>query len=61
MASRTGIKHESPQVIVLRNGRPVYAASHWDITGEEVARAAGAAETARRTDEDIEGDQWRDE
>ena len=43
VASRTGIEHESPQVIVLRNGQPVYAASHWDITGEEVARAAGAA------------------
>jgi bacillithiol system protein YtxJ len=43
VASRTGIEHESPQVIVLSDGRPVYAASHWDITGEEVARAAGAA------------------
>ena len=43
VARRTGIEHESPQVIVLRNGRPVYAASHWDITGEEVARAAGVA------------------
>ena len=43
VASRTGIEHESPQVIVLRDGRPVYAASHWDITGEKVARAARAA------------------
>jgi bacillithiol system protein YtxJ len=43
VASRTGIEHESPQVIVLRNGRPVYAASHWDITGKEVARSAEAA------------------
>jgi bacillithiol system protein YtxJ len=43
VARRTGIEHESPQVIVLRNGQPVYAASHWDINGEEVARAAGAA------------------
>ncbi len=43
VASRTGIEHASPQVIVLRNGRPVYAASLWDITGEEVARAAAAA------------------
>jgi bacillithiol system protein YtxJ len=43
VASRTGIEHESPQVIVLRNGQPVYAASHWNITGEEVTRAAGAA------------------
>ena len=41
VASRTGIEHESPQVIVLRDGRPVYAASLWDITAEDVARAAG--------------------
>ena len=43
VASRTGIGHESPQVIVLRDGRPVYAASHWDITGEKVARAVEGA------------------
>ena len=43
VANRIGIEHESPQVIVVRNGRPIYAASHWDITGEDVARAAGAA------------------
>ena len=43
VASRTGIEHESPQVIVLRNGRPVYAASHRDITREGVARAARGA------------------
>ena len=43
VASRTGIKHESPQVIVLRNGRVVYAASHRGIIGEEVARATGGA------------------
>jgi bacillithiol system protein YtxJ len=43
VARRTGIAHESPQVIVLRDGRPVYAASHWDITGEAVARAARSA------------------
>ena len=42
VASRIGVEHESPQVIVLRNGQPVYSASLWDISGEEVARAAGA-------------------
>jgi bacillithiol system protein YtxJ len=35
VASRTGIEHESLQVVVLRNGLPVYAASHWNITGED--------------------------
>jgi bacillithiol system protein YtxJ len=35
VASRTGIEHESLRAIVLRNGLPVYAASHWNITGED--------------------------
>ena len=43
VANRTGIAHQSPQVIVLRNGRAVYAASHSNITASEVARAAGGA------------------
>ena len=43
VAIRTGIEHESPQVIVLRNGQPVYTASLWHISGKEVARAAGGA------------------
>ena len=41
VARRTGIEHESPQVIVLRDGQAVYSASLWDIKGDEVARAAG--------------------
>ena len=31
LAARTGVRHESPQAIVLRDGRPVYHASHYDI------------------------------
>ena len=31
IADRTGIRHESPQAIVLVNGEPTYHASHWDI------------------------------
>lgn len=31
VSQRTGIRHESPQAIVLVNGAPVYHASHWDI------------------------------
>jgi bacillithiol system protein YtxJ len=33
---RTGIKHESPQAIVLKNGEAVYHASHYDITIEDI-------------------------
>jgi len=39
IALSTGINHESPQVIVLRNGKPVWHTSHWDITKEAVAGA----------------------
>lgn len=37
--ARTGIRHESPQAIILRGGRAVWSASHYDITAEEVERA----------------------
>ena len=29
---RTGVMHESPQVLILKKGRVVWHASHWDIT-----------------------------
>ena len=39
IAQRTGVRHESPQAIVLRRGQPVWTASHYDITAAEVERA----------------------
>jgi len=33
---RTGIKHESPQAIVLKDGEAVYHASHYDITIDDI-------------------------
>jgi bacillithiol system protein YtxJ len=36
---RTGVEHETPQVIVLRNGQVVWNASHWKIKAETVAEA----------------------
>jgi bacillithiol system protein YtxJ len=39
IASRTGIRHESPQAIVLRNGQAVWSASHFDITAKAVEQA----------------------
>lgn len=44
--NRLGVAHESPQVIVLRNGQVVWNASHFKITTAAVAaavREAGAA------------------
>jgi bacillithiol system protein YtxJ len=37
--SRTGVRHESPQVLVLRRGQSVWSASHFDITAEAVEQA----------------------
>ncbi len=37
--ARTGVRHESPQAIVLRNGQSVWSASHWNVTSDAVERA----------------------
>jgi bacillithiol system protein YtxJ len=37
VADRMGQPHESPQLFVLRDGRPVWHAEHFDITPEAVA------------------------
>jgi len=39
LANLTGIRHETPQVIVLRDGKAVWNASHFDVTAGDVARA----------------------
>ncbi len=36
---RTGVSHETPQVLVFRNGKVVWNASHWHITADAVADA----------------------
>ena len=38
IAQKTGIRHESPQAIVLKNGKAIYHASHYDITAEDIQR-----------------------
>jgi bacillithiol system protein YtxJ len=37
----TGIRHESPQAIILKRGKTVYSASHYDITVEEIEAGLG--------------------
>jgi bacillithiol system protein YtxJ len=44
IAGETGIAHESPQVLLFRNGKASWSASHWDINGESLKAALGAAE-----------------
>ena len=38
-AERLGIRHETPQAILLRDGRPVWNASHFRITADALTRA----------------------
>jgi bacillithiol system protein YtxJ len=38
-AERFGIRHETPQAILLRDGRPVWNASHFRITADALTRA----------------------
>ena len=35
----TGVRHESPQVILLRDGKAVWDASHFDVNAATVAQA----------------------
>ena len=37
--TRSGIRHESPQAILFRDGQPVWHASHFAITAKSLAEA----------------------
>ena len=37
VAEKTGLRHESPQVILFKDGAPVFEANNWDITPEALA------------------------
>lgn len=39
LESMTGVRHESPQVILLRDGQAVWNASHFDVNAASVSRA----------------------
>ena len=36
IAERFGVRHETPQALVIKNGRVVWHASHWSITPESI-------------------------
>lgn len=40
VAESTGIRHQSPQAILLRDGKAVWHASHFNITAESLAEAS---------------------
>jgi bacillithiol system protein YtxJ len=37
--SMTGVRHESPQVILLRDGKAIWNASHFDVNASSVSKA----------------------
>ena len=38
-ASRLGVRHQSPQAILVEHGQPVWTASHWSITTDALEKA----------------------
>ncbi len=36
IADKTGVRHETPQAMVLKDGKVIYHASHYDVTAEDV-------------------------
>jgi bacillithiol system protein YtxJ len=41
IAERFGVRHESPQVLVIYDGRAVWHASHWRVTAAAIVDAVG--------------------
>lgn len=44
IAEELGVRHETPQVIILNQGRPLFDASHRDITAQTVRQALSASD-----------------
>lgn len=43
IAEALGVEHQSPQAILVRDGRAVWNASHWDVTREKLKEAEAGA------------------
>ena len=48
-AARLGVRHQSPQALLIRGGRVVWSASHFRVTAREIADAVTAAATTTPT------------
>ena len=42
VAEVTGLRHESPQLILFKDGQAIFDRDNWDITGEAVAEGLDA-------------------
>jgi bacillithiol system protein YtxJ len=45
---RFGVRHESPQALLIKDGRVLWHASHWRITPESLKEALSHAESAHQ-------------
>lgn len=45
VAERFGVRHESPQALLISNGESTWHASHWEITEEAMDEARAQATT----------------
>jgi bacillithiol system protein YtxJ len=43
VAERTGVRHESPQALLVKDGRAVWSASHWDLSEDAFREALASA------------------
>ncbi|HZW78566.1 MAG TPA: bacillithiol system redox-active protein YtxJ [Flavobacteriaceae bacterium] len=41
IASRFGVQHESPQILIIKGGKSIYDTSHHSIDADEVAKIVG--------------------
>lgn len=48
IAERFGIRHESPQALLIKDGRVVWHASHWSITSDSLGDALRVSEAQAR-------------
>lgn len=45
IASELGIRHETPQAILLKDGEPVFDTSHFSVTAQAIREATGYPHT----------------
>ena len=46
ISTRVGIRHETPQALLIMGGRVVWSASHFRVTAEAIAKAIQSHQTA---------------
>lgn len=49
-AARLGVRHQSPQAILVHDGRAVWAASHFRVSAGSIRTAIAAVSTGDATD-----------